>query len=278
MTINAVSKSVSIVPSSDGKLYSKYPTGNAIGVSPWSWEGLESGLSGLTLVQNNGNSIVWHEEDDGFARCTANAQGMCAIQYFVPVNTSELRVKFQMRRHTSNRCSKVLKCPSKGAPTYPSNVTVGGHGGYQSNEIRIAGYSDRSNGGDSQTYVRMDGVRSTGTAREAPTFATTSASQVYFPIDGAFHDFEFWVKFNSDNTADGEFAVWLDDVLLLHMTDVWNCATTTSDGTNPGVSAGVLTQYQYRNYVGVCEYFNNTGFYEDYRALKIGYTRPAGLP
>jgi hypothetical protein len=124
----------------------------------------------------------------------------------------------------------------------------------------------------------MDGVRSAGTAREAPTFATVSGSQQYFPVDGNFHEFKFWAKFNDDNTQNGEFAVWLDGVLLLHMTDVWNCATTTSDGTNPGVSAGVLEQYQFRHYAGVCEYFNNTGFYEDYRALKVGYTRPPELP
>ena len=280
MTINAVTKAILL--SGEGCSFNNLGAcwvdlvaggGDAY---PWVFEGLETGLSGLTIVENNGNTIEW--DAGGFARCTANATAICSIQYFPIIDTDQILVQFDMRRHTESQNSKVLKIPSKGAPTYPANVTVGGHGGYQSNEIRIEGYSDRSNGGDSQLYVRMDGVMSSGITRDVPTFATTSTSQVYFPVDGEFHTFKFWAKFNDDNVANGEFAVWLDDVLLLHMTDVWNCATTISDGTNPGVAAADLTEYQYRHYVGVCEYFNNTGFYEDYKNLKIGYTRPSELP
>ena len=279
MTINALNKSLAITSSSDGILYSKYPNGNAIGVDPWYWEGLETSLNGLSTITSHG-TVAW--DAGGFARITYSAQGQTAIQWAIPAGNTAIVVEYEVRKNTGANSSKMLKIPARGAYVSPyskySNVTAFG-GGYTSNTVRITGYSDHSNGGDTALSIRTTGTNTGTYTRATPTFATVTGVEATYDTTGTvWHKMKLWAKMNSDNTADGEFAVWKDDVLILHMTGVYNCATTTGDGTNAGVSAADLSLYQDRDKVSIGDYANAGGFYEDYKNLKIGFTRPSSLP
>jgi len=246
----------------------------------WAFEGLSTGLAGFDTITDKG-SIVW--DAGGFARVTSNVAGVTALRYVVPAGNPSILVEYEIRRQMS-ACSKQLKALSQGVFVSPytkySNFTFGtAIGGYNNINVGII-YSDDSNGGDNDVGYYCNAVLSGGSVpnRSAPTFLVYQASQVTNNISGTvWEKYKVWWKPNSDNTADGEFAVWKDDVLVLHAINVWNCATTNSDGTNPGVSSADLYLYQDRGQVGLFEYANAAGVIEDYRNFKIGYTRPAGI-
>ncbi len=248
----------------------------------WAFEGLETGLTGMTNDPDNG-TVEWNA--GGFARITYTAAGTTSLNYVIPTASqgAQILVQFDIRRHSTS-CSKILKIPSVGLIQSPynkySNVTALS-GGYSSQKISITGYSSDSNGGDAELKVDMDGTVSGTYRRSAPTFTVSQPSDVNFDVTGTvWHTMKFWAKFNSNNTADGEFAVWKDGVLLLHMQNVWNCATTDGDGVNPGVAEADLPLYRNRARVWLGNYTQSPAifsFYEDYRNLKIGYVRPTEL-
>lgn len=279
MTINAASRLLRIFPRTDGTLQSKYPDGEPAD-PPWSFEGLSAGLTGLSTVTSAAGSVAW--DASGFARITYNSGGVTAIRYNLSAGVTEITVQFDIRRH-GLATSKQLKIPSRGLNVAPytkySNVTAIGQA-YSGNNIRIV-YSDDSDGGDSDVHYDMTGTRRGADAltRAAPTFATKQVSEVTQSTNGTtWETYKLYWKPNTDNTQDGEFAIWKNGTLILHATGVWNCATSTGDGTNPGASVADLPLYQDRLYVALGEYANAGGFYEDYRNLKVGYFRPGDLP
>lgn len=280
MTINARNQRLNIIASSDGKYYSKYPNGNAIAVNPWYWEGLSSGLGGLTADTSHG-TVVWNA--GGFARITYVTAGVTDLEYrSTPAGNSEITVQYDIRRHQANGSKqlKIFSRHSSGAGALTAQQPFSYSGSKPSYT-----YSDNSNSGDNDCEINLLGAFRGGTAAtRTPAFtkSTFQASDAAVQQDITGTVWETWKvyeKRNSDNVADGELAVWKDGVLVLHLTNMWNCATTVSDGTNPGVSDSERILYRERGRVALGAYANvGGGWYEDYRNLKIGFFRPAELP
>jgi hypothetical protein len=249
--------------------------GKARGGYQWTFEGLETGLTGFTTNTSHG-TVTW--DAGGFARVESTSVGATSIDYAISPTASQLLVRFDLRRHATAG-SKQMKITAAG-DTYYSNFTVQ-TAGYSSARFDPS-WSDDSDGGDNDIEVDLTGtLRGGTTATRSPPFVksvyqATDADVVQDTSGSVWETWQFWIKQNSDDNADGEVGVWKNGTLVLFLTNVWNCATTTGDGTNPGAPAA-LANYKFGR-LWLYGYANASGVIEDYRNFKIGYDRPQGLP
>ena len=238
----------------------------------WDFEGLETGLTGFTTNTAHG-TVTW--DAGGFARVTSTSVGVTSIDY--ALSASQVLVQFDIRRHQTAG-SKQMKITSA-IDTYYSNFTVQ-TAGYNSARFDPC-WSDDSDGGDNDIEIDLTGTLRGGTsATRSPPFVKAvyqaSDTSVVQDVTGSvWETWKFWIKQNSDNVADGELAIWKNGTLVLHLTNVWNCATTTGDGVNGGAPVA-LSNYMFGR-LWLYGYANAVGVVEDYRNFKIGYVRPSEL-
>lgn len=240
----------------------------------WAFEGLEAGLTGFTTNTSHG-TVTW--DAGGFARVESTSAGVTSIDYAISPTTSQLLVQYDIRRQ-STAGSKQMKITASG-DTYVSNFTVQ-TASYNSARFDPS-WSDDSDGGDNDIEIDLTGtLRGGAVATRSPPFVKVvyqaSDTAVVQDITGTvWETWKFWLKQNSDNTADGELAIWKNGALVLHLTNVWNCATTTGDGVHGGAPVA-LSNYKFGR-LWLYGYANASGVIEDYRNFKIGYTRPSEL-
>lgn len=246
----------------------------------WVFEGLSDGLAGLTT---DGSGIAW--DAGGFARITWATGGTKQLKYTVPggTDTGSVLVQFDLRRW-GTPSSKQLKVFARSLRLLgaANNITAIGPTatGYSGTNMSVY-WSDSPTGGDNLTSLNLTGALVGGgiySRSGRPTFVIKQSVNPTQDVAGNWATYKLWVKFNDDNIQNGEVAIWRNGVLLLHATNVWLCATTLNDaGAASGVSAENRPLYWQRDYISLGDYSSQSGFYEDYRNLKVGYTRPAEL-
>jgi hypothetical protein len=121
-------------------------------------------------------------------------------------------------------------------------------------------YGDSATGNnDATTEWSFAGYTTGGTVltRPAPTVVTkTSVPPV---IDNNWHEWGYYVKFNDDNTQNGELIVLYDGKEIFHLTNVYNRANGTAPIDNFGVG-------QWYGPSG-----GNYSMSRDYRDIRVAY-------
>lgn len=278
MTVNAVNRTIRVkpYPNDKGRIF-KYPDGPRS--TNWVFEGLTStsNTTGLSWNDTSGgvNTYTW-DSSNNCVRITYNAAFTSGLQWIFPDATrDQVYVKYSLRRNSSNT-SKQLKCTGQGiiAGANVSNFTfgpsIGGYTGRTSIGLQYGDNPDPAGSNDNKIGYKMDGTEAGGTQflrpLQKPLILHKSTSDITQNVSGTvWETYEVFAKFGDPGARNGEFAIRKDGELLFHIKDVWN----TADGNE--------STHQKRRYVGIAEYSGATGFYEEYKDLKISYERPTWL-
>jgi len=278
MTVNAVNRTIRVkpYPNDKGRIF-KYPDGPRS--TNWVFEGLTSTSNTTGLSWNDTssgvNTYTW-DSSNNCVRITYNSASTSGLQWIFPDATrDQVYVKYSLRRNSSNT-SKQLKCTGQGiiAGSNVSNFTfgasIGGYTGRTSIGLQYGDNPDPAGSNDNKIGYKMDGTEAGGTQflrpLQKPLILHKSTSDITQNVSGTvWETYEVFAKFGDPGARNGEFAIRKDGELLFHIKDVWN----TADGNE--------STHQKRRYVGIAEYSGATGFYEEYKDLKISYERPTWL-
>lgn len=278
MTVNAVNRTIRVkpYPNDKGRIF-KYPDGPRS--TNWVFEGLTSTSNTTGLSWNDTssgvNTYTW-DSSNNCVRITYNSANTSGLQWIFPDATrDQVYVKYSLRRNSSNT-SKQLKCTGQGiiAGSNVSNFTfgpsIGGYVGKTSIGLQYGDNPDPAGSNDNKIGYKMDGTEAGGTQffrpLQKPLILHKSTSDITQNVSGTvWETYEVFAKFGDPGARNGEFAIRKDGELLFHIKDVWN----TADGNE--------STHQKRRYVGIAEYSGATGFYEEYKDLKISYERPTWL-
>lgn len=250
----------------------------------WTFSDLVNGmnLDGKGFqIQNDGstsNTALWMTDvTGGFCRITNTQAGTFGLRYGQPTaGLNEFCAQYDIRR-SSNLCSKQCKTYGWGQVNggNTSNATFGcTMGGYSGTGYGVY-YGDNSTGSNDATVAYLTSGYPTGslpnigfgdafTRTPYPTQATVAVANQ----DISGNVWETWMvyfKASSSGTPDGEIAIWKlitgTWTLVMHMTNMWNCSSTT----------------QSRGGFGLYEYSSSVGFHEDYRNAFAMFSRPVGM-
>lgn len=236
-------------------------TGTVSSTETWEAQLLRTGTTGLSLDIASGNTTEWRtDEAEPYLRVNWNNGGTNWIDYYLVDRTKKwVRVKFWARHSVANKATKQLKIFGQGYPTNFYNVTFGRPGGYTSNTWGVYYSDDTSSTGNHDNDVEMgfNGTLTGGTSytRAAPRFLTTGT----VTVDTAWHEYDYYLKMNDNDTPNGEMIVFIDGVKRFHVDQQYNCGTDR----------------QLRDFISLLNYSDQSGFYVDIKKLDVGYDRPS---
>lgn len=241
--------------------------GTAAGGSvTWQFQGLTSGTNGSHTLDSGlvayGTTPTWATDGTGQYVSVAYSASAGGLSWSLPsFGQTQVYVKVDMRRNTLLLHSKYCKFRSwyldYGGGNY-SNMTFGN--GY-STEAPSIGYGDNVSGNNDQGIAyNWDGTSGGTFTRATPTLANSTS----YTYDTSWHTYEYFVKQNSDNTADGIVAIRIDqdNAKRFILTNMYNAS-------NGSQSFGSI---------GIGEWSNNSGFTEDFRNLGISFDKPSWVP
>ena len=225
------------------------------------FRGLTSEIDSSWFNNTSGTSYTTWTSDSStsFARIAYDTQHDYGLNYQLPDRTREsIYVKFWVRQNGGTAHGpKNFKIFGQGYPLSYSNTTIG-LAGYGS-EYDIY-YGDSATGSnDNSVEWRFTGITWGGSffTRAAPTVVTTTPTPPV--IDNAWHEWGYYVKFNDDNTPNGEIIIQYDGKEIFHLTKVYNRA----NGAMPIDNFGIGQWYQ----PGASTY----SMTRDYRDVRMAY-------
>ena len=228
---------------------------------PIVYRGLTSGIDSNWFANTSGTSYsAWTSDGtSGFVRVTYSGQHDYGINYQLPDrNIETLYVKVWERQNGGTlHGPKNFKIFGQNTDGTESNTTFGLAGYGTTYNVY---YGDSISGSNDATVEwTFLGVPTGGTlfTRAQPTIVTTSAPPV---IDNNWHEWGYYVKFNSDNVPDGEIDILYDGKEIFHLTNVYNRANRAGAIDNFGIG-------QFYQPIG-----GNYPMTRDYRDVRVSYT------
>ncbi len=238
------------------------PQASAVTASgPIVYRGLTSGIDSNWFANTSGTSYsTWTSDGtSSFVRVSYDSQHDYGINYTLP------------ERDVETLYVKVWERQNGGTAHGPKNFKIFGQNksGTESNTtFGLAGYGDAYNlyygdsisgSNDATVEWTFQGMLTGGAVltRAKPTIVTTSVPPV---IDNSWHEWGYYVKFNSDNTADGEVDILYDGKEVFHLTNVYNRANGAGAIDNFGIG-------QFYQPIG-----GNYSMTRDYRDVRVSYT------
>jgi hypothetical protein len=228
---------------------------------PIVYRGLTSGIDSNWFANTSGTSYsTWTTEGTlGFVRVSYSTQHDYGINYMLP------------DRDIESLYVKVWERQNGGTLHGPKNFKIFGqnHNGTESNTtFGLAGYGNTYNvyygdsiSGSNDATVEWTflGVATGGTVftRAQPTIVLTSTPPA---IDNNWHEWGYYVKYNSDNVQDGELDILYDGKEVFHLTNVYNRANGAGAIDNFGIG-------QFYQPIG-----GNYPMTRDYRDVRVSYT------
>lgn len=224
------------------------------------FRGLTNGIDSSWSNNTSGNSYATWTGDGttSFARIAYDTSHDYGLNYsLTDRNRESLYVKFWCRQNGGTAHGpKHFKIFSQGYPTFYSNTTFGlaGYG----NEYDVY-YGDSISGSNDATVEwRFTGVQWGGSVltRLLPTVVTKTNTPP--TIDNNWHEWGYYVKFNDDNTPNGEIIVLYDGKEIFHLKNVYNRANGTAPIDNFGIG----------------QFYQPGGSYpmsRDYRDVRVAY-------
>jgi hypothetical protein len=201
------------------------------------FRGLTNGIEAVWFANTSGVSATsWTSEGTtSFARISYNKTGDYGLNYRLTDRSREsIYIKFWCRQNGGTAHGpKHLKIFSQGSPTYYSNTTFG-LAGYD-NEYDVY-YGDLiSADNDATVEWRFTGVQWGGSVltRAAPTVVTRTSTPPV--IDNNWHEWGYYVRFNDDDTQNGEIIVMYDRAEIFHLKNVYNRANGAAPIDNFGI-------------------------------------------
>lgn len=201
------------------------------------FRGLTAGIESSWWNNTSGTSYTsWSGDGQtNFARITYNTTHDYGLNYTLPDRTRKsMYVKMWVRQNGGTAAGpKNFKIFGQGYPTSYSNTTIGlaGYG----NEYDIY-YGDSATGNnDNNVEWRFTGVTWQGSVfnRAAPTVVTKTSTPP--TIDNGWHEWGYYVKFNDDNTQNGEIIILYDGKEIFHLKNVYNRANGHGPIDNFGI-------------------------------------------
>jgi len=228
---------------------------------PIVYRGLTSGIDSNWFANTSGTSYsTWTSDgSSSFVRVSYSSQHDYGINFRLP------------DRNIETLYVKVWERQNGGTAHGPKNFKVFGqntNGTYSNTTFGLAGYGNAYNlyYGDS-AYGSNDatvewtflGYPTGGTTftRAQPTVVVKSNPPV---IDNNWHEWGYYVKFNSDNTQNGEVDILYDGKEIFHLTNVYNRA----NGAGPIDNFGIGQFYQPLG--------GSYAMTRDYRDVRVSYS------
>jgi hypothetical protein len=248
----------------------------------WTFQDLITGRSAFSIQDDgstgNGATSGWQTDvTGGFFRLNYANLGTFGLRYGIATTgLHEVCVQYDVRR-SFNNCSKQLKTYGWGQLNggATSNATFGcTMGGYAGTGYGVY-HGDAATGSNDATCGYLTSGYPTGSLPNIgfgdafsrtpyPTQSTTIAASQ--DITGTV--WETWMVYfrgSSPASNDGQIAIWklISGIwtLVMNMTAMWNCSSTTQD----------------RGGFGLGEFSSNSGFHEDYRNVFAMFAKPVGM-
>ena len=223
------------------------------------FRGLTGGIDSSWFNNTSGTSYTAWTSDGttSFARVTYNTTHDYGLNYVLPDRTREsIYVRYWVRQNGGTAYGpKNFKIFGQGYPTSYSNTTLGA-----SSNIYDLAYGDAISGSnDTDVAWNFGGYLWGGSTltRAAPTVVTKTANPPV--IDNNWHEWGYYIKFNDDNTQNGEIIVQYDGAEIFHLTNVYNRANGAAPIDN----------------IGIGQWFQPPGgsysMSRDYRDVRIAY-------
>lgn len=201
------------------------------------FRGLTKGIDSSWWNNTSGTSYTaWTSDSQtSFARINYSSAHDYGLNYTLQDRTRKsMYVKMWIRQNGGTGAGpKNFKIFGQGYPTSYSNTTIGlaGYG----TEYDIY-YGDAASGNnDNSVEWRFNGVTWQGSqyTRAAPTVVTTTSTPPL--IDNSWHEWGYYVKFNDDNTQNGEIIILYDGKEIFHLKNVYNHANGQGGIDNFGI-------------------------------------------
>jgi len=223
------------------------------------FRGLTTGIDSSWTANTVGTSYTAWASDSttSFARITYDTSHDYGLNYRLTDRTREsLYVKMWCRQNGGTAHGpKNFKIFGQQTNGSMSNTTIG-LAGYGNEYDIYYGYSSTGSN-DNSVEWRFSGATWGGTSflRAAPVVVTTTAAPIL--IDNSWHEWGYYVKFNDDNTANGEVIILYDGNEVFHLKNVYNRANGALPIDNFGIGQYI-----------------NAGTYamtRDYRDVRVAY-------
>jgi hypothetical protein len=228
---------------------------------PIVYRGLTSGIDSNWFANTSGTSYsTWTSDGtSSFVRVSYSTQHDYGINYQLPQRDVEtLYVKVWERQNGGTlHGPKNFKIFGQNNNGTNSNTTFGLEG--YGNAYNVYYGDSISSSNDATVEWTFLGVPTGGTyfTRAQPTIVTTSTPPV---IDNNWHEWGYYVKFNSDNIQNGEIDILYDGKEIFHLTNVYNRANGAGAIDNFGIG-------QFYQPIG-----GNYPMTRDYRDVRVSYT------
>lgn len=224
------------------------------------FRGLTTGIESSWYGNTVGTSYTSWASDTStsFARVAYDTSHDYGLNYRLPDRTRKsLYIKMWCRQNGGiahgPKHLKIFGQQSAGGAMSNTTIGLAGYG----NEYDIY-YGDSPTGSnDNSVEYRFSGATWGGTTflRAAPTVVTSTANPIL--IDNSWHEWGYYVKFNDDNTANGEVIIQYDGKEVFHLKNVYNRANGALPIDNFGIGQYI-----------------NAGTYtmsRDYRDVRLAY-------
>jgi hypothetical protein len=225
------------------------------------YRGLTSGIDSNWSANTSGNSYTTWQTDSstGFARIQFDSAHDYGLNHkLAERDRSAIYVKMWCRQNGGvAHGPKHFKIFGQGYPNSYSNTTFGlaGYG----TDYGVY-YGDSASGSnDAGVEWSFKGVTTGGTtlSRAAPTVVTKVSTVP--TIDNSWHEWGYYIKFNDDNTPNGEIIVQYDGKEIFHLKNVYNRANGESPIDNFGIG-------QFYQPIG-----GSYSMSRDYRDIRVAY-------
>lgn len=228
---------------------------------PIVYRGLTSGIDSNWFANTSGTSYsTWTSDSSGgFVRVSYSTQHDYGLNYKLPDrNIESLYVKVWERQNGGTlHGPKNFKIFGQNLNGSESNTTIGLQGYGNTYDLY---YGDSASGSNDATVEWSFLGLPTGGAyftRAQPTVVVKSTPPV---IDNNWHEWGYYVKFNSDNQQNGEIDILYDGKEIFHLTNVYNRANGAGAIDNFGIG-------QFYQPIG-----GNYPMTRDYRDVRVSYT------